>query len=474
MPKKVNPVASKKLKVVIIGGGITGLTSAYYLQERIKKDNLPVEYQLIEASRRLGGKIQTIHKDGFTIEKGPQSFLDRKNSVTRLAEKVGLKDELIGNKHGHSYVLSNDKLYLIPEGAVIGVPTQLKPFILSGLFSFSGKIRAAADLIIPRSKDKDDRSLGGFFRRRFGDEVVENLIEPLLSGIYAGDIDQLSLMATFPQFYEAEEKYRSLIIGARNNLFSHNDSNKDQLLTFRNGLESLVEAIESKLKESSVLKGIRAEKIEKQSIDSGYEIFLNNGERLQADSVIFALPHFHLPQIFSGYNFFEPFRHIPATSVATVAMAFPEEVVENYVDCTNFVVSRNSDYTINACTWAHKMWPQSTPKGKVLLRSYIGRAGDETVVDLSDSEIEQVVLDDLYKLFEISRKPDFTIVSRWKNALPQYTVGHNDRVKKLKENLQINLPGVFVTGSSFEGIGLPDCITQGESAVDDVLQYLKI
>lgn len=461
-------MSGKKHKVVIIGGGITGLTSAFYLQNEIKQNNLPIEFKLVEASRRLGGKIKTVRKDGFVIETGPDSLLTKKESYTKLVEKLGIQQELIESETDKTYVISNDKLYLIPEGAVVGIPTQISPFILSSLFSFSGKVRAAADLIIPRLKEKKDVSIGQFFRRRFGDEVVENLIEPLLSGIYAGDIDQLSLKAIFPQFYEVEKRYRSLIIGTK-----RDKTYSNRFLTLRNGLESIVESMEEKLEESSIMKGIRVVKVEKSSRDQDYEISLNNGEHLEADSVIIALPHYLLPNIFPRYDFFEPLSKVPATSVATVAMAFSEEAIRKNFDGTGFVVARNSDYTINACTWSHKKWPHSTPDGKVLLRNYIGRAGDETVVDLSDAEIEQIVFDDLNKLVELSDKPDFTIVSRWKNAMPQYTIGHEERVKALKDNIVKNLPGVIIGGSSFEGISVPDCISQGESIVKDVLQYLR-
>ncbi|MED3651496.1 protoporphyrinogen oxidase [Heyndrickxia sporothermodurans] len=461
-------MSGKKHKVVIIGGGITGLTSAFYLQNEIKQNNLPIEFKLVEASRRLGGKIKTVRKDGFVIETGPDSVLTKKESFSKLVDKLGLQHELIESETDKTYVISNDKLYLIPEGAVVGIPTQISPFILSSLFSFSGKVRAAADLIIPRLKEKKDVSIGQFFRRRFGDEVVENLIEPLLSGIYAGDIDQLSLKAIFPQFYEVEKRYRSLIIGTK-----RDKTYSNRFLTLRNGLESIVESMEEKLEESSIMKGIRVVKVEKSSRDQDYEISLNNGEHLEADSVIIALPHYLLPNIFPRYDFFEPLSKVPATSVATVAMAFSEEAIRKNFDGTGFVVARNSDYTINACTWSHKKWPHSTPDGKVLLRNYIGRAGDETVVDLSDAEIEQIVFDDLNKLVELSDEPDFTIVSRWKNAMPQYTIGHEERVKALKDNIVKNLPGVIIGGSSFEGISVPDCISQGESIVKDVLQYLR-
>ncbi len=219
------------------------------------------------------------------------------------------------------------------------------------------------------------------------------------------------------------------------------------------------------------MKGVKVEEIHLHEL--GYELSLNNGEAMQADSVVLATPHHVIPTMLPDEPMFAPLKDVPSTSVATVAMAFNEDAIKKDIDGTGFVVSRNSDYTITACTWTHKKWPHTTPKGKVLIRCYVGRAGEEAVVDLSDGEIEKIVLDDLNKIMEIDAKPDFTIVSRWKNSMPQYTVGHKDRVKAIKEQMELKLPGVFLAGSSFEGLGLPDCIDQGEAAVRSVLEYLE-
>ncbi|MBS4177496.1 protoporphyrinogen oxidase [Lederbergia citrea] len=466
----------QKKKVVVIGGGITGLTAAYYLQKEYANQNQLVDVTLVEASHKLGGKIQTVYKDGFIIEKGPDSFLERKTSAAELAKDVGLENDLVNNTAGRAFVLVKDKLHPMPKGAVMGIPTKLGPFVTTDLFSVQGKMRAVGDFIMPRSKTEGDQSLGDFFRRRLGDEVVENLIEPLLSGIYAGDIDQLSLMSTFPQFYQVERDHRSLILGMKkttpqapkNRL---NSKNQGIFLTLKGGLESLVDAIEDKMSPGSVMKGTRVLSVEKNN--DAYEVSLNNGETLQADSIVVALPHLALADLFPEHEFLSNFKEMPATSVATVAMAFDAEEIEDKLDGTGFVVSRNSDYTITACTWTHKKWPHTTPEGKVLLRCYVGRAGEETVVDLSDAEIEKIVLDDLKETMNILATPEFTIVTRWKNAMPQYTVGHQERVKTMKAQVGANMPGVFVIGSSFEGLGLPDCIDQGKAAVEEVIEYLQ-
>lgn len=204
-------VSGEKRKVAVVGGGITGLAAVYYLQKEAREKGYPLEVVLIEASHRLGGKIQTMRKDGFIIERGPDSFLARKKSFGILAEDLGIDDQLVSNATGQAYVLVGDELHPIPGGSVMGIPTQIAPFVTSGLFSWSGKFRAAGDFVLPKSSVVGDQSLGQFFRRRFGGEVVENLIEPLLSGIYAGDIDKLSLQSTFPQFHELEQKRKSVV-----------------------------------------------------------------------------------------------------------------------------------------------------------------------------------------------------------------------------------------------------------------------
>lgn len=470
---------NKKKRVVIVGGGITGMTAAYYLQKQLKEQNLPVEIELIEASERLGGKVQTVRKDGFVIERGPDSFLARKMSATRLAEEVGLGDKLVYNSSGQSFVLVKGRLHPMPGGAIMGIPTKMAPFITSGLFSPVGKLRASLDLVLPKSGKNEDQSLGEFFRRRLGDEVVEHLIEPLLSGIYAGDIDKLSLMSTFPQFYAVEQKYRSLILGMNKSMpktpkqtTDKTSKSKGMFKTISTGLESLVDEIESRLDGVYVQKGVRVNQINKN--EQKYILKLDNGNTVNADSIVFAAPHKELPKIFTDYHFFNAFEVIPSTSVANVAMAFPKEAIKTDIEGTGFVVSRNNDYRITACTWTHKKWGFSTPEGYALLRCYVGKPDDEEIVSYSDDEIKEIVLTDLNKIMNIDSKPEFSYITRWHNAMPQYTVGHKLRFETVTKEMKKDLPGVFLAGSSYEGLGIPDCIDQGEQAVVNVLEYLKL
>ncbi|RSD25935.1 protoporphyrinogen oxidase [Mesobacillus subterraneus] len=464
-------------KVVVVGGGITGLATAFYLQKEAREKNLPVKVTLMEASGRLGGVISTEKRDGFTIERGPDSLIARKKSAMRLIEEVGLQDKIISNTAGKSYIFARGKLHTMPEGSFMGIPTKVTPFALSGLFSPIGKLRAAGDFILPKGEAKEDQSLGEFFRRRLGDEVVDNLIDPLLSGIYAGDIDELSLMALFPNFYEIEQKHRSLVIGLNKSMpkppknVKRPASKKGMFISLSTGLEELILQVEKRLEPGTVRKNTAVEKVEKTG--GSYQVKLATGEIEEADSVVITTDHFHAQQILADHAFMEPFKNMPSNSVANVAMVFPKSAIEKDIDGTGFLISRNSDFRITACTWTHKKWPGTSPEDMALLRCYVGKPDDQEAVELSDDEIVELVLKDLNKTMNITAKPIFHVVTRWRKSMPQYTVGHLQKIAEVKDRLNEELPGVYLAGGSFEGVGIPGCIDQAEAAVEKVMSYLS-
>jgi oxygen-dependent protoporphyrinogen oxidase len=338
-------------------------------------------------------------------------------------------------------------------------------------------MRAAGDFILPKGKPQIDQSLGLFFRRRLGDEVVENLIEPLLSGIYSGDIDDLSLMALFPNFYEMEQKHRSLVLGLKHTVpkrkkpVKKQGSRKGMFISLKNGLETLIEELEKRIDKETIQKETSVVKIVKGP--SGYELTLADGKIEKADIVVIATGHHLAQQMLKDYSFMDIFKTMPANSLATVSMAFPKSKIQDDIDGSGFIVSRNSDFRITACTWTHKKWPGTTPDGKVLLRTYVGRTDDQEAVNLSDEEIIKIALNDLNKTMNITEKPEFTIVSRYKNMMPQYNIGHLQMMEGVKQSLASELPGVFLAGGSFEGLGIPGCIDQGMNAVDRILKFVE-
>lgn len=459
--------------IVIVGSGITGLSAAFYLQKEIKERDLPWKITLLESEARLGGKMQTEVRDGFIMERGPDSFLGRKKSATSLIEELGLSHELVRNKGKQSYILHRNRLVPMPEGTMMGIPSKWAPFAFTPLISFPGKVRAAADLVLPRSKQlkKEDLSIGAFFRYRFGNEVVERIIEPLLSGIYAGNIDEMSLQSLFPQFLQLGEKYRSMMIGMKRSQprRKKEDQPKGAFLTLKSGLHTMVEELEKQLSNVKILKRTALMKIEKG--DEGYRLWLSDGSSLAADAVAMTVPHQVVYEALGRHSFLKPLHGHP-TSVATIILAFDEKDAPLKIDGSGFLIPRGEDYTITACTWTHKKWPHTAPPGKALLRCYIGRAGDESGLDKSDEEMVELVIEELKRITPIG-KPEFACVTRWPKGMPQFAVGHQAWLKKVRKGMAQHFPGIFLAGSAYDGFGIPDCIEQGKKLVPQVIDQLS-
>ncbi|MBY6037956.1 protoporphyrinogen oxidase [Fictibacillus nanhaiensis] len=459
--------------VIIMGGGITGLAAAFYVQKYAKETGQPVTFTLLEGSERLGGKIDTIVQDGFVIERGPDSYLARKTVMTELIKEIGLEDDLVSNETGQAYILHNNKLNPIPEGAVMGIPTKVIPFAFTPLFSVFGKARATFDLVLPKRSDLNkDVSVGHFFRRRLGDEVVDRLIEPLLSGIYAGKIDQLSLKSTFPQFVETEKKHRSLIIGMKKSqpkmVKNHGAGKKKGVfMTLKNGLSSLISALENSLPSECIQRGLKATSVARLE-DGTYQVHMEDGSTVTGDQLIVTTPYSITKHLFNDILFPPELHKTKPTSVATVAIGFNEEDVTFHLDGTGFVVTKSENTSITACTWTSRKWPHTTPDGKVLLRCYVGRADDQDIVHESDEVILGKVLADLKASMGIDAQPEFYYVSRMIDSMPQYEVGHQERVKELKTAFTKNLPGVLFAGAPYDGVGLPDCVNSAKKAADSL------
>jgi oxygen-dependent protoporphyrinogen oxidase len=460
--------------VAIIGAGITGLSSAYF----IKKQNPNIDVTIYEATDRAGGKIQTYRKDGYTIELGPESYLGRKKIMTEVAEEIGLKDDLITNQTGQSYIYAKNKLYPIPGGSIMGIPTDIKPFISTKLISLKGKLRAGLDLIKKPTKMNEDISVGTFFRDRLGDEVLENLIEPLMGGIYGTNIDDLSLMSTFPQFKEREEQFGSLIKGMKHEKEQrmkqrqlYPGSPKGQFKQFRHGLSSFIESLAAYVEKLGVHIQYNTPIKDVIVSQQNYKLVMDEGDKTY-DGIIIATPHEVFMDWFKGDPALDYFKTMQSTTVATVVMAFDEQNIENTYEGTGFVIARTSNTNITACTWTSKKWPFTTPEGKVLIRAYVGKPGDTVVEDHTDSEIVNIVRNDLSKMMKFYGDPDFSIVNRLPHSMPQYHVGHINKIKEIQEHIATTYPRLRITGAPFEAVGLPDCVAQAQEAVKSMLVEL--
>ncbi|PSL45141.1 oxygen-dependent protoporphyrinogen oxidase [Salsuginibacillus halophilus] len=466
------------MKIAVIGGGITGLSAAYYMQKEILTEQLDAHVELFEANEELGGKIRTHKEQGYLIERGPDSFLARKPGVFKLAKEVGMDEEIVPNDAKGASILSKGRMHSMPGGAVMGIPTKFAPFAASSLFSPAAKARAAMDLMLPRGGQTADESVGGFFRRRLGHAVVDQLIEPLLSGIYAGDIDHLSLEATFPQFRRMEEEDRSLIKGMKKSQAASKEKQEgpsaEQAMfrSFKYGLSSLVDAIHRHLDEDAVRLGCTLSEISRES--DGLRLTFADGTTDWFDRVLLTVPHHLIPEMIPSFSGNERLSEAPATTVATVAMGFDQTQLDDItLEGTGFLVADKANYDITACTFTHRKWSHTAPEGKGLLRTYVGRPGQEDIVSESDETIVERAVNDLKRIMPLKGEPEFSVVTRWRNSMPQYLVGHKDKVQAIETHLEEEFPGLYVTGASFGGIGLPDCVTQGEKAAYNLLSLVQ-
>lgn len=468
-------VTLNKRKVVIVGGGITGLTTAFYLQQYAKQQNVPLEIKLIESSLRVGGKIQTLRKDGFIIERGPESFFDTCSSVRKLAKQLNIEHELIQNNEGRTYIAVGNNLHPLPSNLLFGGSPAVSSFMTSSVFSLSGKFRAAGDLFLPRAKLALDESITDFFKRRFGHEVVESLVEPVLAGTFAGDVDHLSMKSMFPQFYQLEQEYRSLIVGMKKTgkgIYAIDDHQGElHYETFRNGLETLIEALEAQLEPGTIVKAMKVESVE-QLPDEQLIVYTNNSEPIKADHVIMTTPFNVVKDVFKDSEVIRTLQKMKYATIATVTLAFEKGQIDKYKDAINFFVSRNSDLAITTCTWSNHKWNDVAPSDCDLLRVYIGRVGDESIVELSDSEIEKIVMQDLKRAIKLKNEPFNTVVTRWKESMPQYTIGHEERMNVLQEQFLKEYPQVQLVGSSYRGISVPNCVAQGQEAAAYAMEFL--
>ncbi len=466
-------------RIVVIGGGIAGLAAAY----RLTQSAPDLTLTLIESETRLGGKITTERVDGFTIEGGPDLFLATKPRGLGLCRELGLEDRLQGtNKNSRrTYVMRGGQLYELPEGLTGLIPTRVGPMVRTGLLSPLGKLRMGLDFLIPPRSTNGDESLAAFVERRLGREVYDRLIEPLMSGIYAGNGEQLSLAATFPQLRQAELEYGGLIKGmlAANKLAAQKQTpapkRASAFLAPANGMAEIVEALEARLWGIDIRRGTRVVCIEAAS--AGYHVELENGDRLQADAVILATPAYVTAGLIANLDLqlARALHAIPYVSTITVSVAYPLADMRNArpLDGYGYIIPRAEDRSILACTWTSTKFPGRAPEGFGLIRAFIGRAGQESALDGTDEELLQLVREELRRTLGITTPPILYRLFRWPKAMPQYTLGHLDRLAIIERRLAAH-PGLFVAGNAYRGIGIPDCIASGEAAAEAALKFLPL
>ncbi len=459
-------------RVVIVGGGIGGLSAAYFLEKGARDRGLDLDYSILEKGDRLGGNIVTERVDGFVIEGGPDCFLSEKPWALRLCKELGLEGRLIGTREGgETFVLHRGRLHPLPEGFILMVPTKALPFIMSPLISPLGKLRMALDLVLPRGGGEDE-SLGDFVRRRLGREVLEKIAEPLVAGIHAGDPERMSVRSSFPKFLEMEREHRSLILAMIRRKRRRRPSRYSMFMTLKGGLSELVDAIVKSLDPASIHLETRVERIEERG--KGYLVRTSKGEIL-ADVLILATPAYVSGDLLEGIDpgLSEVLRSIPYVSTATISLAFRKRDLEDLPRGFGFVVPKKEGRRIMAATWTSLKFPHRSPEDAFLARCFVGGSRMEDLVFLEDEAMIEMVREELRDIAGIRAEPVLARVFRWPKAMPQYTIGHGERVRRIRERLKGH-PGLWLTGSAYEGIGISDSVRMGEEVAGEALQYLSL
>ena len=456
--------------VAIVGGGISGLAAAY----RLQKDAPHLRVSLFERDGRLGGKIQTEHVDGFILEAGPDCFLSRKPRGIGLCEELGVVSKLQGRNpdYAKTYVLRHGCLHRLPAGLTGMIPTDLDALTHSTLLSSEAKARVAQEPTLPPMPANGDESVAHFIMRRLGGEAFANLIEPLMGGIYAGQADQLSLAATFPQLRQLELDHGSLIKG----LLKHTPASTTQppFMSFKAGMAALVTELVSRLGETKIYLKTAVTQIEKN--DQGYRLTWQQDEQthtLQATAVILTVPAYVLGSLLTNFDaaLAQPLSEIPYASTALVNLVFDEVNLPIRLDGYGYVIPRIEEREALACTWTSRKWAGRAPEGKLILRLYIGRYGEPDATLLTDETLLAIAQAEIKQTLKVTAVPCFYRVHRWSRGMPQYTMGHLDRLAQIEKRLAHH-PGLFLAGAAYRGVGIPDCIHSGEMAAAGVMALL--
>lgn len=460
--------------VIVVGGGIAGLSTAYELHR------CGVSFVLLERSARAGGVVLSEQIDGYTVDGGPDALLVQKPEGIRLCEELGLGDRLVPTKLPRvAFIQRGGRLHPLPAASVLGIPTRLGPFVRTRLFSWRGKLRMGAELFVPPRRDPGDESIGAFMTRRFGAEATTYLAEPLLAGIHAGDVDRLSVGALFPRFTDVERRHGSLLRAFRRQPRVQ-DSARGSFLSLPGGLSEMVRALVAALPPTSIRLNTAARRLLVEPAEGPEPLYrppflveTDAGESLRASAVVLATPAFVTARLVRGIDgeLARLCDEVPYASTATIAVAFPRSAVAHPLNGSGFVVPRVEGTGILAASWLSSKWPNRAPEDRVLMRAFVGGARDPRALERSDEELVARSVDALRPLLGITGPPLLTRVYRWERASAQHEVGHLARLSAIEQALAKHR-GLFVTGSGFRGVGIPDCVADGRATAAQIAAWL--
>ena len=470
-------------RVVIVGAGLSGLTAARRIIDRAKVFRRPTDVVLLEAKDRIGGAIWTDHTQGFTLEGGADSFITNKPWAIDLCRDLGLSDQLIGtdSQHRRSFVVRDGKLLPVPEGFVLMVPNRLGPILTTPTLSWRGKLRMLMDLVLPRGGQDTDESLASFVRRRFGREALDRLVQPLVGGIYTADPADLSLKATLPQFPQMERDHRSLILAGMRQARTSKSTDRHAsgaryglFVTLADGMATLPKTLASGLPAGCLRLSTPVRKITRPDPGSTqWRVELLDGPPIEATTVIVSTESYSSARLLDGVDseLALHLRAIPYASSAVVNIAYRRDQIAHPLDGFGMVVPQVENRSILAVSFTSVKFPSRAPVGTVLFRVFVGGATQPELFELDDASILALVHRELGDLLGAKGEPILEVVARHSRAMPQYTLGHLQRVAAIRDR-QARYPGLILCGNAFEGVGVPDCVRAATEAADQAIDAM--
>jgi oxygen-dependent protoporphyrinogen oxidase len=454
-------------RVAVVGGGITGLATAYRL---VRSLGSGIDVMVFEADHRLGGKVRTVEVGGVRVESGADSFVVRKPWAVDLCTELGLDDELVVPAASGAFVRTQDGLHPFPPRSAFGIPSKAGDLLRWRGLGRPARLRALLDLYRPSRRSDADEALGRLLRRRLGERAARVMVEPLLAGLHAADPERLSTLATFPEIFAWERVHGSLIRGSASAIKASAESGAGPMFaTVWGGLDRLVDALASYLGPGRLRVGTRVLAMEGE--DRVYRLRTEDGDH-EANAVVLASPAFEAARLLARVNgdAASSLETIPYISTAVVILVYPEGTGHGLPEGTGFVTPTGSG-VVTACTWISRKWPSEELGTRAVIRCFVGRAGSEEALDLEDGRLIEAVRLEFEAAVPMPSPPDASGVVRWLRAMPQYEVGHLDRVEGIERALDVT-PGIFVAGSAYRGVGIPDCIRQAGEAAERVRGHL--
>lgn len=460
--------------IVIIGGGVTGLSTAYHLQELVKANQLAANILLIEANDTLGGKINTVHAGEFIMESGADSIVARKPNMAPLIEKLGLEDEVVYNATGKSFIHTEGQLKPIPDDTIFGIPLSIESLAKSTLISAEGKVDALKDFYTKNESFTKNDSIGPFLSAFLGEEIVQKQISPVLSGVYSGNINDLTLASTLPYLLDYKNEYGSIIQGLFENRKTFQGTGDKKFLSFKNGLSTLIDGFEQSLTEVEVIKGVKANSLVKA--DERYIITLANGQTIETDFVVLSTVHSAAQSLLQTEELDEDFEQLLNSSMISIYVCFDIPDHELPKDGTGFIVTDSSDLVCNACTWTSRKWEHTSKNNRLLVRLFYKSSGSsyETLQELSEADLLKVALKDIADSLGLNAQPLSHVVTKWNDAMPNYHIKHPAIVKSLETKMEKSFPDVILAGCSYYGVGIPDCIANGEKIAQQIINRVIV